>query len=194
MAREEAVVRDLCLTPSLSKKMKKKNILITGLPGVGKTALTKNLGEALKPLHPVGFFTLEIREEGTRKGFELISFDGRKGLLSHTDIRSPHRMGKYKVDVKGFEDFLSSIPFLDPSTRLVIIDEIGKMECLSDRFRIWLQDCLDSEKSVIATIALKGTGFIEAVKKRQDARLFEMTQRNRDSLLNDILREVKNLV
>jgi len=160
---------------------------------VGKTTLIKNLAEALRPLHPVGFLTAEIREGGIRKGFELISLDGRKGLLSHTDIQSPHRVGKYKVDVKGFEDFLSFLPLLDSSARLVLIDEIGKMECFSDRFRTWLQNCLDSEKSVIATIALKGTGFIEAVKKRQDVRLFEITQGNRDFALNEILKEVKHI-
>ena len=171
----------------------KKNLLITALPGVGKTTLIKNLAEALKPLHPVGFLTAEIREGGIRKGFELISLDGRKGLLSHTDIQSPHRVGKYKVDIKGFEDFLDSPSIRNLSTSLVLIDEIGKMECLSDRFKTWLQNCLDSEKWVIATIALKGSGFIEAVKKRQDVRLFEMEQRNRDSLLSDILKEVKHI-
>ncbi len=127
-------------------------------------------------------------------GFELISLDGRKSILSHVEIKSPYRVGKYKVNIQGFESFLDSIPFSNPESRLIIIDEIGKMECFSDRFKTWLQNGLESEKSVIATIALKGTGFIEAVKKRQDARLFEMTQRNRDSLLNDILREVRNLV
>ena len=169
----------------------KKNLLITALPGVGKTTLIKNLAEALKPLHPVGFLTAEIREGGIRKGFELISLDGRKGLLSHTDIQSPHRVGKYRVDVKGFEDFLSSLPLLNPSTRLIVIDEIGKMECYSDQFKNLLQEILDSEKWVIATIALKGSEIIEEIKKRKDVKLFEITQRNRNSLLPDILSEVK---
>jgi nucleoside-triphosphatase len=167
------------------------NILITGLPGVGKTTLIKNIVEALKDLHPVGFYTEEIREEGTRKGFELISLDGRRGLLSHTDIQGPHRVGKYKVDVKGFEAFLGSIPLLTPSTRLVIIDEIGKMECFSERFKECLIECLNSEKWVIATIALKGSGIIEEIKKRKDVKLFEITQGNRNSLLPDILSEVE---
>jgi nucleoside-triphosphatase len=167
------------------------NILITGLPGVGKTTLIKNIVEALKDLRPVGFYTAEIREGGIRKGFELISLDGRKGLFSHTDIQSPHRVGKYKVDVKGFEAFLGSIPLLKPSTRLVIIDEIGKMECFSERFKECLIECLNSEKWVIATIALKGSGIIEEIKKRKDVKLFEITQGNRNSLLPDILSEVE---
>jgi nucleoside-triphosphatase len=157
---------------------------------VGKTTLIKNLAKALNPVHPVGFYTAEIREGRTRKGFEWISLDGRRGLLSHTDIQTPCRVGKYKVDIEGFENLLGSLSFFNPSTRLIIVDEIGKMECLSNRFKTELQACLDSEKWVIATIALRGTGFIEAVKKRDDVRLFEMTQGNRDSLLNEILKEV----
>jgi len=161
---------------------------------VGKTTLVKKFVEELKQFHPVGFYTEEIREKGTRKGFELISLDGRRGLLSHIDIQSPHRVGKYKVDVKGFGAFLGSIPLLNLSTRLVIIDEIGKMECFSERFKECLTACLNSEKWVLATIALKGGGFIEEVKRRHDIKLFEITQRNRDSLLLDILSEVKEHV
>ncbi len=56
----------------------KKNLLVTGLPGVGKTTLIKKLSEALKDFHPVGFYTEEIRERGERKGFELISLEGKK--------------------------------------------------------------------------------------------------------------------
>ena len=171
--------------------MEKKNILITGLPGVGKTTLVRKLVEELKQLHPVGFYAEEIREEGTRQGFELISLDGRKGVLSHANIQSPHRVGKYKVNVRGFEDFLTSIPLLHPSTRLIIIDEIGKMECYSDKFKSLLKEILGSEKLVIATLALKGSGFIEEVKRRHDIMLFEITQRNRNSLLRDILGEVQ---
>lgn len=158
---------------------------------MGKTTLIKNIAEALKGLRPVGFYTAEIRQGGVRKGFELISLEGRKGLLSHTDIQSLHRVGKYKVDVKGFEDFLRALPLLNPSTHLIIIDEIGKMECFSERFKECLMECLNSEKWVLATIALKGSGFIEEVKRRHDITLFEITPRNRNSLLSDILGEVQ---
>lgn len=167
---------------------RKKNILVTGLPGVGKTTLIKKVSGELRNLHPVGFYTAEIREKGVRRGFELISFDGRMGILSHTDIKGPHRVGKYGVDINGFEDFLESIPFLDPATNLIVIDEIGKMECLSPKFRLLIEKILDSEKQVIATIALKGTGLIEEIKKRDDVMLIEITQSNRESLVSEVLK------
>jgi len=168
----------------------KKNLLITGLPGVGKTILIKKLSEALKDFHPVGFYTAEIREGGERKGFELISLEGERGLLSHVDTKSPHRVGRYSVEVKGFEDFLEAIPFFNPSIHLIIIDEIGKMECFSEKFKKMLGKILDSEKSVIATIALMGSGLIAEIKGRKDVKIFEVTKKNRDSLFLEILKEV----
>ncbi len=165
----------------------KKNILLTGLPRVGKTTLIKKLSEELYNQHPVGFYTEEIKEAGGRKGFALICLDGKRGLLSHLDINSPYRVGRYKVDVKGFEDFLDCIPFFNPETNLIIIDEIGKMECFSRKFREMIKDILDSENMLIATIALKGGGLIEEIKKRNDIKLFEMTLNNRGSLLGEIL-------
>jgi nucleoside-triphosphatase len=167
-----------------------KNLLITGLPGVGKTTLIRRLFEALKDFHPVGFYTAEIREGRMRKGFELIDLEGKRGVLSHVNIKSRYRVGRYKVDVSGFEDFLGGIPFFDPSSRMVMVDEIGKMECLSNKFARIMKEVLDSERWVIATVALRGTGPITEVKKRQDVKLFEMTHSNRDVLFPEILKEI----
>ena len=153
--------------------------------------MIKKLSEGLKHLHPAGFYTQEIREEGVRKGFELISLDGKRGLLSHKDIKSPYRVGSYKVDIESFENFLDSVPFFDSLNRLIIIDEIGKMECLSDPFKNLLKKILNSGKLVIATIALKGSGLIAEIKERQDIKLFELTSHNRDTLFLEILREAE---
>lgn len=169
----------------------KKNILITGYPGVGKTTIIKKVFEESRSLNPAGFYTAEIREGGIRKGFELLSFDGRRRLLSHVDIKSPYRVGKYRVDIGGLEDFIDSIAFFDPAVRLLIIDEIGKMECLSDKFRTLVREILDSGKLVSATIAQKGGGIIEEIKKRKDITLFEILHENRDFILTDILNEVR---
>ncbi len=173
-------------------KAKFTNILITGLPGVGKTTLIRKLSEELRSFDPVGFYTEEIREGGVRKGFRLASFEGKTGILSHVNVKGRFRVSKYGVDIAGFEKFLDDIEFFNPATNLIIIDEIGKMECFSIKFKSLLDEILESEKLLIATIALKGGGVIEKIKRRGDAALFEITVQNRDSLLPEIIAPLRN--
>jgi nucleoside-triphosphatase len=164
-----------------------KNILITGCPGVGKTTLVRRLVPELAAWQPVGFYTEEIRESGVRRGFEWVDLRGRRGVLSHVALHGPYRVGRYGVDVQGFEAYLASLDLTAAESRVLFIDEIGKMECLSARFRSLLKQALESERPLVATIALKGTGFIEAVKSREDVELHELRPDNRDSLARHIL-------
>jgi len=165
----------------------KKNILITGIPGIGKTTLIMKIMEAMKDVGPVGFYTDEIREKDIRTGFSLTSITGGRSILSHVSIKSRFRVSKYGVDVAGFESFIERIPFFDEKVGVIVIDEIGKMECFSSKFTKLVKALLDSEKSFIATIALKGEGLIAEVKRRSDVELFEITRDNRDVLLQRIL-------
>ena len=165
---------------------KDDHILITGLPGSGKTTLFRRLVDDLRHLNPVGFYTAEIREGKSRRGFELCSLDGRTGTLAHVDLRTGYRVGKYGVDVNGFEAFLAELPLGAPQTGLVMIDEIGKMECLSDRFVEIIKAVFDSDRRLVATIARKGGGLIAQVKKRTDAQLFVLTRENQDKIFTEI--------
>jgi nucleoside-triphosphatase len=109
------------------------------------------------------------------------------------DSKSPCRVSKYGVDVERFETFLDSISLLDPTTSIVIIDGIGKMECFPGKFRSLVRDILDSDKLLVATIALKGSGMIADIKKRDDVKLFQVTIENRDSLVAEILKAMRDL-
>ncbi len=169
-----------------------RNVLITGIPGIGKTTLIKILFDGLVHLNPVGFYTAEIRERGVRRGFELDDFHGHKGLLSHIQVKSAHRVGKYGVDIAGFERFLETIEFKKSDSRLAVIGEIGKMECLSGKFLALINELLDSEKTLIATVALVGGGIISDVKRRRDTRILQVTAANRDSLAAEIVRYVED--
>jgi nucleoside-triphosphatase len=172
----------------------KKNILISGLPGVGKTTIVMRLAEILRPFCPVGFYTSEIREGGTRKGFELVSLDGKKQVFSHIGIKSRFRVGRYGVDIDAFDEFLDTVDLLGNVNRLIIIDEIGKMECLSGKFKDLVVRVLDSDKPVIAVIALKGVEIIRTIKNRADVETFEVTPRNREALVAEILAALKDFV
>lgn len=163
-------------------RLRHDRILITGRPGIGKTTLLRKVVERMRPVPMAGFYTAEIRSRGQRLGFELQGLNGRHRTLAHVNISSRHRVGKYGVDAAGFEEFLGTLDLLHPDWDLIVIDEIGKMELLSDRFRGLLRDVLNSEKKLIATIALEGEGFIREIKQRSDVRLVEVTPLNRESL------------
>lgn len=170
-------------------------ILITGLPGCGKTTLLENLVQEWKHrIKIAGFITKEIREKGQRRGFELISVDGKSSILSHVDFKNSPSIGRYGVDIENFEKFLSTIPFADPDTELIVVDEIGKMECLSEKFQKTILYLLQSPKPLLATIALYGTAFIEKIKRQPEIEILKISPENRTAIkleLNARLAEIK---
>ncbi|MGB9893515.1 MAG: NTPase [Candidatus Saccharicenans sp.] len=164
-----------------------QKILITGLPGSGKTTLIENLIQELRETTVMaGFITKEIREQGQRLGFELITIDGNRAVLSHIQLKTPFRVGKYQVDLTTFEHLLDNIPFSHPATQLVILDEIGKMECLSEKFRKLVVELMDSQVNLLATIAYYGTPFIESLKSRPGVELIRISTENRDRLKSEL--------
>jgi nucleoside-triphosphatase len=161
---------------------------------VGKTTLIINLSKELKGLSMAGFYTSEIREHGQRKGFELVSFDEKSSILSHIDIKSDHLVGRYGVDVQGFEMFLDSLDLTHSNADILVIDEIGKMECHSDKFKHLITSLLDSEKPLVATISRSGVGLIAQIKRRPDVRVIELTAANRGSQVIEVANTVWNLI
>lgn len=154
---------------------------------MGKTTVLRKVVAGLPEIKLRGFLTDEIRQGDERLGFRLACFDGQTAVLAHVDLDSPHRIGRYRVDVPMLERIVDSALVPDDPTTLFVVDEVGKMECLSKRFVAAVTRLLDSRQLMVATVARKGGGFIERVKKREDAELWEVTRKNRDHLPEEIL-------
>ncbi len=163
-------------------------LLLTGRPGAGKTTVIRRVLEALN-IPATGFYTREIRGPGGRLGFEAVTLAGEKCTLAHIDFKSPFRVSKYGVDVAAFERLIvpSIDPELHPEASLIVIDEIGKMECFSSRFREAVLRALNSDRLVLGTITLGGGPFIEGIRRRPDVEIIVVTPSNRDSLPSTIL-------
>lgn len=142
----------------------------------------RRVAEGLAARKLGGFRTEEIREKGQRVGFGLESFDGARAVLAHVGIASAHRISRYGVDLEALGRFVDST--LDPAARpdVFLVDEIGKMECLSPRFVAAIERLLDGEIPMVATVAERGAGPIERVKWRQGAVLWTMTRASWDEI------------
>jgi|Deesub1362A_J573_1020465.scaffolds.fasta_scaffold00289_22 nucleoside-triphosphatase len=172
-----------------------RNLLITGRPGVGKTTLVMRVVDSLDKGVAGGFYTQEIREGRHRVGFIAKTVDGRSQILAHVDIKSRFRVGRYGVDVGAIDDLIvSSIDDAIKERKVVIIDEIGKMELFSERFRQAVLQAMDSQRVVIATIAVYNNEFLRALKERRDVRLFELDIENREGLFMDVMEKVRALL
>jgi nucleoside-triphosphatase len=158
-------------------------LLLTGAPGVGKTTVVRSIVEQMPTaVRPAGFYTEEMRVGRERSGFRAITFTGEERILAHVDVRGPHRVSKYGVDVGAVDDLARTALALDERQKFYVIDEIGRMECLSPRFVEAVRRLLDSDCVLVATIGLRGGGFIAQVKARDDVELWQVTRANRDAL------------
>ena len=171
-----------------------QHILITGRPGSGKTTLVRHVVDQLSyPAH--GFYTEEIRQEGRRQGFALVTLAGRRGLLAHVQRSGPPRVGKYGVDVSTLHQLgVKSIEQAIEQDGLIVIDEIGPMELLSDSFREIVQRALDGNGPVLATIASRSLPFTDQIKARPDVTLFTVSPVNRDRLATQVIERAEAIL
>ena len=158
----------------------RQHILLTGRPGVGKTTVIMRLAEHLRHLRLAGFYTDEIRRHGQRQRFRATTFSGGTTILAHVKVKSRQHVGRYGVNVTAFEQLV--LPELARPADLLLIDEIGKMECFSSAFVSRVGDLLQASTPVVATVALAGGGFIAEVKRRADQETLQVTRDNRDEL------------
>ena len=157
-------------------------ILLTGRPGCGKTTLIRRLLEDY-PGDVGGFYTQEIRESGIRKGFEIITLDGQRGILAHVDIQSNQRVGKYKLDLHALERLaVPAIREAAAQDALVVIDEIGPMEIRSKEFRQAIIHTFQSGARVLGTIVRRSMPFTDEIKRMQGVQVIKIPIENRQEM------------
>lgn len=164
-----------------------RTILLTGRPGVGKTTIIKQIADRLGDLAG-GFYTTEIREGGRRQGFSIVTLDGKQGILSHVDVKDAPRVSRYGVNLGDLEEIgVAALRSAVAEARWVVVDEIGKMELLSEPFRAAILEAIESDSVVVGTVMSSRNQWVDRVKNLPQVTVLEVTTANRDQMAQRVL-------
>jgi nucleoside-triphosphatase len=177
-----------------------KNILLTGKPGIGKTTALKSTISRIGT-DAGGFYTREIRIGKERSGFEIVTLSGNKMTMASKGYKSQYHVGKYGVDIEAV-DTMAAGAILDAvsNKNVIVIDEIGRMELYSEKFKSAVLRALDSNKQadsnkpVIGTIMEKHDVFADTIKDRDDVELVQITEKNRDEIPDILKMKIEGLL
>lgn len=166
-------------------------IFLTGAPGCGKSTVVQNVLARLRVrgVRVAGVLTPETRRAGAagREGFEIIDIaSGTKGVMASVGVSSPYRVSKYGVDVAAIDKIVAASESSISEADAVIIDEIGKMEFFSEKFRMMLEKVLASKKPLLATLH---RAMVKDFERRGE--VIQVTAENREKLPAEILERLK---
>ena len=146
--------------------------------------------------HPTqGFYSVEMRTDGRRSGFELVTLDGGRAVLADIEGQGP-KVGPYKVNLRSLAQV--ALPTLEPEKGVVyFVDEIGRMELLSKPFVEAVERLTSSHlpAMVIATIPLERPKEPLILKMlRERGELHKVTKTSRQAAFNDVAWRVEFLL
>lgn len=166
-----------------------RTLLLVGRPGVGKTTVIRAVADGLGD-RAGGFYTEEIRGPGGRKGFQLVTLDGPQAMMAHVTLRGGGRpaVGRYGVDVAAIERVgVAALRRAMDAGRIVVIDEIGKMELFCGPFKEAVLQAVGGPHPVLATAMAKPHPWVDALKALPAVEIWEVTVASRDGLPERVL-------
>ena len=160
-------------------------VLLTGLPGSGKSTVLLKVVERLRSegFKVGGFITPDVRVGGRRVAFKVVDIhSGEEAILASSKLETGPRVGQYRVNVPAFEGIaLSALDYAERECDLICVDEIGRMELLSQAFRRRIEELFTSEKPILAVVH---RDYVRTFERR--GVVLTVTLENRDALVEKV--------
>lgn len=169
---------------------------ITGLPGAGKTQALLKVIEMLEDdgKKVGGMITEPIMRRGRREGFYVMDWASKdRKVFASKDIQSKTMVGRYGVDVSALDEVgVKALQHATANCDVIVIDEVGKMEVESEGFVTAVKEALDADKPLLLTLHKKSRNpLLQDIRRRDDVRILEVTQVNRNLLPYKIVKLLK---
>lgn len=157
-------------------------LLLTGLPGAGKSTIVRALLEASGRV-PLGFYTAKgaPSEDGSVPVF----------LRPASGEGEPRRVGTVYPDrAEGYPgEFDACAALLEdiPEGSLVVMDELGFMEDRAGEFKARVLAVMAGNYDIIAVVKPRSTPFLDAVRACGGAELVRVDGINREALRRELV-------
>ena len=174
------------------------NLLLSGLPRVGKTTVVQKLLAIFE--RDFGGYYTQALEKTERSDYRLVTVAGRerhpslRPLIRQFDV--PNLVGLRPDELR---DRAPRRPAAGPGHYpLVVIDEVGRLETWVPEVRDAVRSCLDADPIVVATIPARpralptavDLGFLDEIRARDDVEIFEVTEGNRAALAEVLAKRI----
>jgi len=157
------------------------HILIVGSRGVGKSTLIRRVLSELK----CSVWGFETKKEPLAQGPIYIYEAGKERVQSEENLVGYCVNQKPTVFSDAFDRFAEKLT--EPKGDVIVMDELGFMESKSEAFCAAVLHLFDGKMPIIAAVKDKDTAFLQSVRSHKNARIFHISEENRDALFHEVM-------
>lgn len=177
--------------------MQYKNILLTGKRNCGKSTLINKILDHMG-IEYTGYRTLPYYINGYMQGYYLHGYidEVEKGCLySPISIKiSNNRCIRVTETFDTLGYLILKHSRKQKHCKLILLDEIGFLEDDSEKFKLEIKKCLDSEKFCLGVLKDKNSEFLNSIKLRTDTLIInieDISYNDRKIIQDDIENYIK---
>lgn len=162
-----------------------RNLFLTGTVKCGKSTLIKQ--EITPFLDDVGgYFVQRLLCSGENLGFKMLEITNSEDYVLEKEISSTNKEkdlvvylsddGSWKSSINTFET--TGVDILERSYRskkkLVLMDELGRVEEYAPRFRQMVETLLDDPAFVLGVLKKEANIFLDGIRERNDLLVIDL--------------------
>lgn len=176
--------------------VKSLKVGISGAWGARKTETLESIIRMLsdEDIEVGGMVTEPIMEDNRRVGFQVMDWSTKeKAVFAHLDLDSPTEIKGYGVNLDSLNEVgVKAIKDAAKEKEVVLIDEIGKMQVESEKFKEVVSKIFEIDKPLIITFEKKSRNtLLQDLRRRDDVRMLELTDVNKNLLPYKVVELIK---
>lgn len=165
--------------------------LIIGGQGVGKSTLIRRVVSELG----VPVWGFETKKENPTvdgsQGCPVYIYEAGRYVRSEKNLVGYCDQKVFGINKDAFDRFAKKLQLPVPDGHIIVMDELGIMETVSNDFCDAVLSLLNGDIPIIAAVKNKDRPYLEAVRNHSNSRCFYLTEENRETVYQQVLEQLK---